>query len=59
MALSTPKVQNATPKERPYKPFDVEGLFLTVSPIGPGTPKAGKVWRLLAPGATTPGNRSP
>ena len=46
MALSTIKVQNAKPKERPYKLFDEDGLFLMVSPIGPRTPKGGKVWRL-------------
>lgn len=40
MALSDAKVRNAKPKQKPYKIYDGDGLFLLVKPSG------GKYWRL-------------
>lgn len=39
MPLTEPQVRNARPKERPYKLYDSDGLFLMVTPSG------GKLWR--------------
>ena len=40
MSLSDVKIRNCKPKEKPFKLFDGEGLFILV------TPKGGKLWRM-------------
>ncbi|RME85092.1 MAG: DUF4102 domain-containing protein [Caldilineae bacterium] len=40
MPLTDVKIRNATPRERPFKLFDEEGLYLEVRPTG------AKLWRL-------------
>lgn len=40
MALNDMRVKNAKPKEKPYKLFDGDGMYLLV------VPKGGKCWRL-------------
>ena len=40
MSLTMLEVKNAQPKEKPYKLFDGEGLYLLIKPMG------GKYWRL-------------
>jgi integrase len=39
MALTNTAIQNAKPAEKPYKLYDIDGLFLQVTPAG------GKWWR--------------
>lgn len=39
MNLTDVKIRNAKPKEKPYKLFDAEGLYLFIPPSGR------KVWR--------------
>ena len=40
MSLSDSIIRNVRPKEKPYRIFDGEGLYLEVSPAG------GKLWRM-------------
>lgn len=46
MALTDVKVRNAKSKEKQYKLFDGDGLFLLVMPPGKKTPNGSKCWRL-------------
>lgn len=46
MSLTDVKVRNAKPKEKQYKLFDGDGLFLLVMPPGKKTPNGSKCWRL-------------
>ena len=46
MALTDVKVRNAKPKEKQYKLFDGDGLFLLVMPPGKKTPNGSKCWRM-------------
>ena len=46
MNLTDVKVRNAKPREKPYKLYDGEGLFLHITPVRKFTPKGGRYWRL-------------
>jgi len=45
MNLTNIKIKNAKPKNKPYKLWDRDGLFLLIMPPGRLSPKGAKYWR--------------
>jgi integrase len=46
MNLTSIKIKNAKAKDKPYKLYDRDGLFLQIMPSGKLSPKGSRYWRL-------------